>query len=348
MGTPRLPIVKTTDAQGTRLWIVSKLPDGGPLNERPRRQTEDWIQAKTTDIQKNLRRVLLLPSGGWYVLDAARNIVKSPSFYRINDHELVVWKSKKDIQAAAHTCPHMGAPLCEGTVKNGTLRCPWHGRFLGGGGDDSWVRFPVFNDGILTWVRSDAESPAALKPTLPPRPDHCVAGVIRFLARCEPADIIANRLDPWHGAHLHPHSFAKLRILDTSNDVLTIRVVFRIFGSIGIEVDCTFHCPEPRTIVMTIIAGEGAGSIVETHATPAAPGWTIVTEVTLATSIRKGFRYVRRLAAILRPLIEKRARKLWIEDAAYAERRYYLRNKQMLHDRGDFSPTKPSGIRRES
>ena len=38
------------------------------------------------------------------------------------------------------------------------------------------------------------------------------------------------------------------------------------------EVDARFHCPEPRTIVMTIIRGEGVGSDVETHATPLEAG----------------------------------------------------------------------------
>ena len=31
---------------------------------------------------------------------------------------------------------------------------------------------------------------------------------------CEPEDIVANRLDPWHGVHFHPHSFVKLEMLD--------------------------------------------------------------------------------------------------------------------------------------
>ena len=43
-----------------------------------------------------------------------------------------------------------------------------------------------------------------------------------------------------------------------------------------VEVDAVFHCPEPRTIVMTIVEGEGKGSVVETHATPIAPGRTAV------------------------------------------------------------------------
>ncbi|WP_435844405.1 DUF5914 domain-containing protein, partial [Streptomyces griseus] len=28
--------------------------------------------------------------------------------------------------------------------------------------------------------------------------------------RCEPQDVVANRLDPWHGAWFHPYSFVDL------------------------------------------------------------------------------------------------------------------------------------------
>ena len=38
--------------------------------------------------------------------------------------------------------------------------------------------------------------------------------MIRMEAQCEPRDVIANRLDPWHGAHYHPHSFGRLRVIE--------------------------------------------------------------------------------------------------------------------------------------
>jgi isorenieratene synthase len=150
-------------------------------------------------------------------------------------------------------------------------------------------------------------------------------GVIRMEARCEPGDIIANRLDPWHGAHFHPYSFAELSVIDPDEDMLKVRVAKRIVGRICIETDATFHSPEPRTIVMTIVEGEGKGSVVETHATPIEPGRTAVIEATLASSQRKGFRRALMLQRFIRPFIERSARRLWVDDAAYAERRYALR-----------------------
>ena len=44
-------------------------------------------------------------------------------------------------------------------------------------------------------------------------------------------------------------------------------VTFHI-GRFGVPVVAEFTSPEPRTVVMRIIDGEGAGSVVETHATP--------------------------------------------------------------------------------
>jgi isorenieratene synthase len=93
-----------------------------------------------------------------------------------------------------------------------------------------------------------------------------------------------------------------------------------------VEVDATFHCPDPRTIVMTIVDGEGTGSVVETHATPIAAGRTAVLETTLATSERLGFRALQRVGALARPFVEHVARGLWRDDVAYAERTYALRS----------------------
>lgn len=165
------------------------------------------------------------------------------------------------------------------------------------------------------------------EPVLARRPSRSIAAVVRRVARCEPQDVIGNRLDPWHGRHFHPHTFARLRVLDVAPDgTITVRVSFRVAGPLCVEVDATFHCPEPRTIVMTIIDGEGTGSVVETHATPLGRGFTAIVEATLATSERMGFALVRLFAAgLVRPLIERAARRLWLEDGSYAERRAHLR-----------------------
>jgi hypothetical protein len=77
---------------------------------------------------------------------------------------------------------------------------------------------------------------------------------------------------------------------------------------------------------MTIVGGEGTGSVVETHATPLRHGRSAIIEATLATSDRPGFRRALRAAWMIRPFVLRAQRKLWAEDAAYAERRYALRS----------------------
>jgi hypothetical protein len=55
-----------------------------------------------------------------------------------------------------------------------------------------------------------------------------------------------------------------------------------------------------------------------------------VIEAVFATSDRPGFRFARLGARWLRRLIERRARRLWHEDAIYAERLYALRHRPRI------------------
>jgi hypothetical protein len=311
------------DSSGRRLILLGRAPR--PRDDGDAQRGPDWTQARPAAIQAALERVSALPSGGWYVLDAARRLGERPAFYWVAGRELVAWRSRSAIMVAPNGCPHMGAPLSVGRARDGTLICPWHGLELGDRPHGAWAPLPSHDDGVLAWVRLDGTEAPTERPILAPRPGRYLEGTIRTVARCEAADVIANRLDPWHGAYFHPHSFARLRVLRQEDDVLTVRVAFRVAGPLGVEVDCTFHCPEPRTIVMTIIDGEGAGSVVETHATPLVADHTAIVETTLATSEREGFALALRAGPLLRPLVERAAGRLWIEDAAYAERAAYLR-----------------------
>lgn len=61
-----------------------------------------------------------------------------------------------------------------------------------------------------------------------------------------------------------------------------------------VPVTAVFTAPEPRTVVMRIVAGEGTGSVVETHATPLTEAGAgrprcDVIETVVAGSDRRGF-----------------------------------------------------------
>jgi len=211
-------------------------------------------------------------------------------------------------------------------VNDGRLVCPWHGLELADGRHGAWCPLEAWDDGVLAWVQmpEEGQNPTA-RPIVSDRPALYLDSAMRMEANCEPRDVIANRLDPWHGVHYHPHTFKRLSVIGVEDDRLVVRVVYGLSDRLGIEVDATFHCPDSRTITMTIVDGEGTGSVVETHATPVAPGRTAILEATLATSDRPGFRRAVKAAGLIRPLILRAQRRLWAEDAAYAERTFELR-----------------------
>ncbi|MEZ4265963.1 MAG: DUF5914 domain-containing protein [Myxococcota bacterium] len=286
----------------------------------------DWAQASPARIERALARALALPGGGWFAVDSSRKIGARPVAYTVLGQRLVLWRDQGQLLAAPEACPHMGASLVDARCESGALVCPWHGLRLGREGHGAWRHVPAHDDGVLVWVRLDDGDAPTERPILPTRPHRTTLdAVIRMEARCEPQDILANRLDPWHGAHFHPYAFAELTVTRADDEALDLRVAYRIAGPLVMEVDARFHCPDRRTIVMTITDGDGAGSVVETHATPISPGLTAVIEATIATSERRGFAIAARLNPLLRGLVQKQAERLWEDDIAYAERRAWLR-----------------------
>ncbi len=304
-----------------RLRLLSRaLPPARSTDQRPA-----WQQSSPAWIAAALRLSQELPSGGWYVLDAARAVTGRPRCFRVNGRALVAFRDGARVVVAPDACPHLGASLSQGRVEGGQVVCPWHGMRLGARGLGAWKPLPTHDDGLLVWVRLDGDERPTDAPRLPTRPANAIDAVLRVEAACDPRDVIANRLDPWHGPHLHAHSFCRLHVLEQQPDAITVRVAYRVAGPVAVEVDARFHCVDPRTIVMTIVRGEGEGSVVETHATPLQPGRTAIVEAALACSDRRGFALARAAAPLFRPALLWASRRLWVDDAAYAERLYASR-----------------------
>lgn len=202
-----------------------------------------------------------------------------------------------------------------GTVCGSRTRVEVHGN-----------RFPAHDDGVLCWVRLDAvgkEEPtdAPIIPGRPPSPR--LAAVTRLEGVCEPCDVVANRLDPWHGAWFHPYSFTRLEVLSSPAadedlpdelDRFVVAVTFRM-GRLGVPVIAEFTTPDPRTVVVQIIDGEGQGSVVETHVTPPGIGpdgvpRTAVVEAVIGYSDRRHFGKALFVGPAIRPLIGIAAKRL--------------------------------------
>jgi hypothetical protein len=211
---------------------------------------------------------------------------------------------------------------------------------LGRDSDPPWATYAAHDDGVLAWVRlgpvEEGVTPTD-RPVLAarPEPDGSIASVISLAATCEPRDIMANRLDPWHGAWLHPYAFSDLRVDDaaSTDDRLVLDVAYRLGRTFAVPVRAEFTCPDSHTIVMTITEGEGVGSVVETHATPltapgAHPARTVMTEATVATSDRVGFAVARRVARLVQVGMRASATQLWADDLEYAARRYEMRRRE--------------------
>ena len=340
-----------------------------PLRDAPwARQQPTYTGAKPGLIAAAVQRAQRRPSGNWFVLGASRDVRQGRPFgVTLAGTELVAWRETGGrLVVGPGACPHLGAPLSQAVVDRGALVCRWHGLRVSGRGGGGWRALPAHDDGVLAWVRLDAAGaePPLPAPVVPERPplSQAVHAVATLVGVCEPEDIVANRLDPWHGGWFHPYFFRSLSVLSApveadgaethgvethgaetrgaeaagvdvadGADRFLVSVTFRVAPGLGVPVTAEFSCPEPRTVVMRITDGEGVGSVVETHATPLGRGpdgrpRTAVTEAVVAHSGRPGFALARRASPALRPAVRRAAARLWRDDLAYAERRYQLRS----------------------
>jgi hypothetical protein len=309
-------------------------------------QEPTWRAADPKLIAAALARAHRRQGGNWFAFAASAWITTKAYGTTVGGTELVAWRGTDGgLLVAPRSCPHLGADLAEAPVQCGTLVCPWHGLRLGERRHGRWKPYPAYDDGVVCWVRLDAlggqdptDAPADMgRPAAP-----VLSAATRLEGVCEPDDIIANRLDPWHGAWFHPYSFTQLAVLSAppadedvpeAEDRFLVEVTFRL-GRLGVPVIAEFFTPDPRTITMRIVEGEGAGSVVETHATPVGPGpdgrpRSAVLEAVVAHSDRPHFDKGLAVAPMLRPLMVRAANRLWRDDLAYAERLYAERARQL-------------------
>ena len=162
-------------------------------------------------------------SGGWFVAGASEDVGRKESVARtIAGREVVLWRDAEgELVAGPGACPHLGALLDRCPVLDGTLFCRWHGLALTAERRPAWSPYRAYDDGVLVWVRlpTDGEEPTE-------RPVAAAAAAAAGVGQrrdrqpgiCEPQDVIANRLDPWHGSWFHPYAFSHLVVDDAASD----------------------------------------------------------------------------------------------------------------------------------
>jgi len=71
----------------------------------------------------------------WYAVATADSIADTPVAIELLDAKYVVWRdANRSLVAAPDRCSHREAPLSQGTIESGCLRCPYHGWLFGEAG----------------------------------------------------------------------------------------------------------------------------------------------------------------------------------------------------------------------
>ncbi|GJM37143.1 MAG: oxidase [Acidimicrobiales bacterium] len=75
-----------------------------------------------------------LVSNTWYAVERSANLKLRPTTVERLGNRYVLWRSAAGVHAAPAQCPHRGADLGDGRVRNGCLTCPYHGIAFTGDG----------------------------------------------------------------------------------------------------------------------------------------------------------------------------------------------------------------------
>ena len=181
------------------------------------RQRPTVRDAQPGIIDAALNRSRPVASGNWFAFAASDHIrADRPFGTSVGGTEIVTWRdSGHRVACRPGVRPHLGADLSTGTVDCGTLMSV--ARIAVGGRLGIRVDTPARSRRRCTGVGAAGHrgrrSTAGFSGCSGPAHRQRLHAVTRPVGVCEPDDIIANRLDPWHGAGFHPYSFMHLDVL---------------------------------------------------------------------------------------------------------------------------------------
>ena len=157
---------------------------------------------------------------GWYWAIASKDLKRdSPKALTLLGRDLVLYRQTSGEPVALDAyCPHLGAPLAQGQVKQGQIRCPLHhwqfdesGKCVSSPGCEpsksvkSWPTAERYGL-VWVWVGASQETPKAYP--LPHVPElaglNCDTSLSTFFRRnCHPNVVLINAIDAHHFNSVH-------------------------------------------------------------------------------------------------------------------------------------------------
>ncbi len=154
---------------------------------------------------------------GWYWAIPSKELKSRPQAVTLLGRDLVLYRNQTDEPVALDAyCPHLGAPLAQGTVEKGQIRCPLHcwkfdecGECVAAPGfsslpDRTVKSWPTAERYGLVWVWV-GESEKLPLPYVPELENcECDSALSGFFKRnCHPNVVLINAIDAHHFNSVH-------------------------------------------------------------------------------------------------------------------------------------------------
>ncbi len=229
----------------------------------------------------------------WHPVALASAVGQAPLAVQLLDQPLVLWRDAGGVvQAWADRCPHRGAALSLGCVRDGQLECPYHGwRFASGGQVVVVPALPGFTPPAthratvhacteghgLVWVRL-ADAGEAAPPLFAADDEPRLRKV-----DCGPYDvassaprIVENFLDMAHFGYVHEHWLGdRAHTAVPAYDITTTATGFlasnclawqpksSVHAQGGAMVEYTYEVNAPYTAVLTKVPEQGSVALAD-------------------------------------------------------------------------------------